>query len=143
MVVNWKKFKNKKVEQENNFLQLWHQRPLCKRLSQEETILKNQIQRFLTSTSKTKLLVIAFFIYEIFRDAWFVDFGASQHLTFQKEVFSTFEEFTWSHKIYLEDNNMLDVCGKDIVFNLLNEISRCIGDMLYIPKFEFFLLLIS
>jgi len=38
--------------------------------------------------------VIAFFIYEIFSDAWFVDFGASQHLTFQKEVFSTFEEFT-------------------------------------------------
>jgi hypothetical protein len=30
---------------------------------------------------------------------------------------------------------MLDVCGKDnIVFNLLNGISKCIGDVLYVPK---------
>jgi hypothetical protein len=41
-------------------LGLWHQRPFCERLSQEETILENQIQRFLASTSKTKLLVTAF-----------------------------------------------------------------------------------
>jgi hypothetical protein len=30
---------------------------------------------------------------------------------------------------------MLDVCGKDIiVFNLLNGISKCIGDALYVTK---------
>jgi hypothetical protein len=30
---------------------------------------------------------------------------------------------------------MLDVCGKDtIAFNLLNGISKCIGDALYVPK---------
>jgi hypothetical protein len=95
-------------------------------------------------TSKTKLLVTVFFIYEIWRDAWFVDFRASQHLTFQKEIFSTFEEFTLNHKVYLEGNNMRDVCEKDIiVFNLLNGISKCIGDMLYVPKLVNFLLLIA
>jgi hypothetical protein len=89
--------------------------------------------------------VTIFLIYEIRRDAWFVDFGASQHLTFNlKEVFSTFEEFTLNHKVYLENNNMLDVCGKDIiVFNLLNRISKCIGDMLYVPKLVRNLLSIS
>ncbi len=88
--------------------------------------------------------MITFFIYEIYRDAWFVDFGALQHLTFQKEVFSTFEEFILSHKVYLENNNMFDVCGKGIiVFNLLNGISKCIGNMLYIPKLVRKLLFIS
>jgi hypothetical protein len=30
---------------------------------------------------------------------------------------------------------MFDVCGKGtIVFNLLNGISKCIGDVLYVPK---------
>jgi hypothetical protein len=116
-------------------------------LSQEETILKTKFKGFpqVTSTSKTELLVTVFLIHEICRDAWFVDFGASQHLTFNlKEVFSTFEEFTLNHKVYLEDNNMLDVCGKGIiVFNLLNRISKCIGDMLYLTKLIKKLLLIS
>jgi hypothetical protein len=59
-------------------------------------------------------------------------------------MFSTFEEFTLSHKVYLGDNNMLDVCGKDtIVFNLPNRISKCIGDVLYVPKLAKFLLSIS
>jgi hypothetical protein len=35
-------------------------------------------------------------IFLIYKDAWFVGFGASQHLTFQKEVLSTFEEFILS-----------------------------------------------
>jgi hypothetical protein len=55
-------------------------------------------------------------------------------LTFQKEVFSTSEEFIWSHKVYFE-NNTPDVCGKDIiVFNLPNGIFKCIGDVLYVSK---------
>jgi hypothetical protein len=41
------------------------------------------------------------FIYVVCRDARFVDFGASQHLTFQKNK-STFEEFPLNHKYILE-----------------------------------------
>jgi hypothetical protein len=43
------------------------------------------------TTSKTKFLMIVLFISSICRDAWFVDFAASQHLTFQKKIISTFE----------------------------------------------------
>jgi hypothetical protein len=43
------------------------------------------------TTSKIEFLMIVLSISSICRDAWFVNFGASQHLTFQKEVFSTFE----------------------------------------------------
>ncbi len=40
-----------------------------------------------------------------------------------------------NHKVYFENNNIFDVCGKDIVvFNLPNRISKCIGDVLYVPK---------
>jgi len=63
--------------------------------------------------------VTALFISLIYRDAWFVGFGASQHLTFQKEVLLIFEEFIFSHKVNLGNNNMFNVCGKNtIVFNL-------------------------
>lgn len=74
-------------------------------------------------------------IYAIYGDAWFVDSETSQHLTFQKEVFSTYEEFTSSHKMYFENNSMLDVYGKNIiVLNLSNDIFKCIRDVLYILK---------
>ncbi len=69
------------------------------------------------------------------KDAWFIDYGGSQHLTFQKQIFSTFEEFSLNHKVYLGDDNTFDVCGKgNIVFNLPNGISKCIGDVVYVPK---------
>jgi hypothetical protein len=81
------------------------------------------------------VLVIALSISLVCNDAWFIDFEASQHLTFQKEIFSSFEEFSLNHKVYLGDENMFDACGKgNIVFNLPNGISKCIGDVLYVPK---------
>ncbi len=81
--------------------------------------------------------MIALSISLVCKDAWFIDYEASQHLTFQKEVFSTFEEFSLNHKVYLGDDNMFDVCGKgNIVFNLPNEISKCIGNVLYVPKLK-------
>jgi hypothetical protein len=65
-------------------------------------------------------------------------------LSFQKEVFPTFEEFILSHKVYLESNSTFDVCKKDIiVFNLPNGNSKCIGDVLYIPKLAKYMLLVS
>jgi len=87
--------------------------------------------------------VITLSNFSICKDAWFVDSKASQHLIFRKEVFSTFKEFTLSHKIYLEHNNTLDVCETcTIVFNLPNGISKCIGDVLYVPKSAKIMLLI-
>jgi hypothetical protein len=99
----------------------------------------------ITTTNKIQLLVIAkLSIFAICKDSCFVGSRVSQHLTFQRKVFSTFEEFTLSHEIYLGDNNMLDVFGKNtIVFNLPNRISKCIGDLLYVPKLAKNLLLIS
>jgi hypothetical protein len=95
-------------------------------------------------TIKTKLLVTILSISTIFKDAWFIDYKASQHLTLQKEVFSTFEEFIWSHKVYFENNSTLYVCGKDfIIFNLPNGISKCIGDVLDVSKLAKNLLSIS
>ncbi len=75
---------------------------------------RNKFKGFsqIITTIKTKLLVTILSISTIFKDAWFINYRASQHLTFQKEVFSTFEEFIWSHKVYFEDNSLLDVCGK-------------------------------
>jgi hypothetical protein len=108
---------------------------------------KNTFKGFsqITTTNKIELLTTAkLSIFVICKDACFVGFGVSQHLTFQREVFSTFEEFTLSNKIYFRDNNMLNVCGKDtIVFNLPNRIFKCIGDVLYVPKLAKQLLSIS
>jgi hypothetical protein len=71
----------------------------------------------------------------IYKDAWFVDFGTPKYLTFQKKVLPTFEKFILTHKVYFENNSTLDVCKKDlIVFNLPNGISKCIGNVSYVPK---------
>ncbi len=49
-----------------------------------------------------------------------------------------------SHKIYLGDNNTLDICGKGtIIFNLSNLIFKCIRNELYVPKLAKYLLLIN
>jgi hypothetical protein len=39
------------VEEKRDLLQLWHQRPFCKRMSQKETRLGEKIQRFFTSSN--------------------------------------------------------------------------------------------
>jgi len=45
------------------------------------------------------------------------------------------EEFILNHKIYVENNSTFKLCGKNIIFfNLLNGISKRIGDVLYVPK---------
>jgi hypothetical protein len=98
---------------------------------------KNKFEGFsqIIITIKIKLLVTILSISTIFKDAWFIDYRASQHLALQKEIFSTFEEFIWSHKVYFEDNNTLDVCRKYIIlFNLPNGIFKCIGDVSYVSK---------
>jgi hypothetical protein len=60
------------------------------------------------------------------------------------EVFSTLEEFTLNHLTYVGNNSTLKVCGKNIIiFNLPNGISKCIGNVLYVPKLAKNLLLIN
>jgi len=45
------------------------------------------------------------------------------------------EEFTLNHLIYVGNNSTLKICEKNIIiFNLLNGISKRIGDVLYVPK---------
>jgi len=51
-------------------------------------------------------------ILTIYKNIYFIDFWVSQHLNFQKEIFSTFEEFILIHKIYFGNNNTIDVWGK-------------------------------
>jgi hypothetical protein len=110
---------------------------LQKNVTKRDNIGKNKFNGFsqVATIRKIELLVTSLSIFLICRDAWFINFRTSQHLTFQKEVLSTFEEFTLNHKVNLGDNNIFDVCGKDtIIFNLPNRISKCIGDVLYVPK---------
>jgi len=79
--------------------------------------------------------VIVLSIFSICMNSWFVDSRVLQHLTFWKEIFSTFKEFTLNDKIFIGDNNMFNVCEKGIIFfNLPNGIFKCIGNALYVPK---------
>ncbi len=78
-------------------------------------------------------------ILAIYKNTWFIDYKASQHLTFRKEVFSTFEEYDLRDKIYVGDNNPnIDVYEKcTIVFKQPNGISKCIEYIFYI-KYVFY-----
>ncbi len=68
---------------------------------------------------QNKIFYDYFIYFTICKDTWFDDSKILQHLTFRKEVFSTFEKLPLSHKVYFGYYNTLDVCGKGIiVFNL-------------------------
>ncbi len=68
-------------------------------------------------------------ILAIYKNTWFIDYRASQHLTFWKEVFSTFEEYDLRDKIYVGDNNPnIDVYEKcTIVFKQPNGIPSALN----------------
>ncbi len=78
-----------------------------------------------------------FFCNCLCKDTQFIHYTTLQHFPFQKEVFSTFKKFGLGHKIYLDDNNNLDLCRKNvIIFKLPNGSCRCIENLLYyIQKF--------
>ncbi len=97
-----------KAKKEGSLLQLWHQRPFCQKMSQKKQIWKNKFKGSsqVAITSKTELFVTTLSIFSICKDAWFVDYGTSQHLIFKKKIFSTFEEFTLNHKMYFGNNNI-------------------------------------
>jgi hypothetical protein len=59
--------------------------------------------------NKIELLVTTLFIYANCKNTWFIDYGASKHLTFWKGIFSIFEEFALGRKVYIRNNNTLNI----------------------------------
>jgi hypothetical protein len=105
---------------------------VCGQILQEELWFKQEVPNHGTKQDWINSNSYDYFVYlYICKDTWFINFRTSQHFTFQKEVFSTFEEFSLGHKVYFGKNNILYMCGKgNIVFKLSNGISKCIGDVL-------------
>jgi hypothetical protein len=106
-----------------------------KAILQENVIRRNKILKTnlissqVATTNKIKLLMTTLFIVVVCRDLWFVDSGTSQHLTFQKEIFSTFEKFPLNHKIYLRNNSTFDVCEKALSFSSCQMGLLCLLEM--------------
>jgi hypothetical protein len=92
---------------------------LQKNVTRRNNIGKTKFKGFslVATTRKIELLVNSLSISKICRDAWFINSRASQHLTFQKEVLSTFEECTLNHEVYIGDNNILMYVGKTLLFS--------------------------
>ncbi len=101
--------------EERSLLQLWHQRPSCKRISQEKKDLKNKFKGSSHVAIINKIVfVIVLFISLVCKDAWFIDSGTSQHLTFQKEILQRLKNFLWITKYILEMTICLMYMGKAI-----------------------------
>jgi hypothetical protein len=55
----------------------------------------------MVTISQIDLLVTILSVIVIWKNIWYIDYRVSQHLTFQNEIFSTFEEFILNHAKYI------------------------------------------
>jgi hypothetical protein len=69
----------------------------------------------MVTIGKVELLVITLSIFVILKDIWFIDFRASQHFTFQNDIFSTFEEFILNHAKYILETIISLMCVRKIL----------------------------
>ncbi len=69
----------------------------------------------MVTIGEIELLVITLSIFVILKDIWFIDSRASQHLTFQNEVFSTFEKFILNHAKYILETIISLMCARKIL----------------------------
>ena len=49
-------------------------------------------------------------------DAWYVDNGATSHLTFRSDIFASFEKFAYPHTLKVANGNIAEAVGKRTVF---------------------------
>ncbi len=106
-VINWRKFKNEKQKKKGAYYNCGIKGHFVRKCHKKKQGWNNKFKgsSLVAIASKNELLVTTLSISSICKDAWFVDYGASQHLIFKKKIFSTFEEFTLSHKIYFGNNS--------------------------------------
>ena len=77
---------------------------------------------------------------------WLIDSGATQHMTFHKEAFDSYESIS-HRKVYLGDNGVVEAIGKGSMLVetcVDNKVKRIrIHDVLYVPKLHTNLLSVS
>ena len=73
-------------------------------------------------------------------DEWWIDSGASQHMTFDKNVIRKYVTFKDPLKVKLADNRILLASGKgDLhasVYDGSEKVELLLSDVLYVPKIQ-------
>jgi hypothetical protein len=73
-------------------------------------------------------------------DDWFVDDGATCHLTFRSDVYHSFEQFSTPHSLQVANGNVVEAVGKGVVLleatvsGLKHEVK--LEDVWYVPKLQ-------
>jgi hypothetical protein len=83
-IIDRRKFKNEKKKKKGTCYNCCTKGYFVKECHEKKQDWQNKFKDFskVAITRKTKFLVIALSIFANFRDSWFVDLRASQHLTF-------------------------------------------------------------
>jgi len=77
-------------------------------------------------------------------DIWFVDSGASSHMTGKKQWFRNFRESNTGVKVYLGDNRGYEIKGHgDVLVTLLDGKIKNISDVWYVPGIKKNLIFVS
>ena len=71
---------------------------------------------------------------------WFVDNGATCHLTFRNDIFTSFEKFSEPHTIQVANGNVAEAVGKGVVFLEATVSGKQqkieLRDVWYVPKLQ-------
>ena len=68
-------------------------------------------------------------------DAWFLDFGCSNHMCASECMFSSLDK-TFSHIVKLGNNTSMKVMGKGAVKLTLHEIRCTISNVYWVPELK-------
>jgi hypothetical protein len=96
------------------------------------------------SVLNTKLFAVAFAVEDTSSDKWYLDSGATQHMTPHFEWFVSYTKNLTRDKVYLGDNSSHDIEGQGVVMITLDSgEARIIENVLHIPALKKSLISVS
>ena len=76
----------------------------------------------------------------VFADEWFVDNGATCHLTFRNDIFTSFEQFSEPHTLQVANGSVAEAVGKGVVLleATVGQVKHKVElrDVWYVPKLK-------
>jgi hypothetical protein len=87
-------------------------------------------------SESSALLISNYLFRSSYEDVWILDTGDTQHMTFQRDLFLTFQECQLN-SIFLVDDTTHTPCGKGTVKVSLSRIGeKMISNVWYVPTFK-------
>jgi len=68
---------------------------------------------------------------------WYIDTGATQHMAYDRNIFTSYKSWDKGNVVFLGDNFSHDICGEgEVKITLKNGEEKTIPEVLYVPDLK-------